>query len=291
MSGRPSVSIVVPTHRRPEPLARCLTALARQSYAASEVIVVADGEECAADAERAIALSGHPRARAVSQPNRGPAAARNRGVTTAQGDLLLFTDDDCEPDARWVEEIVEASAASPACVIGGATINQRTDDVYTDASQLLVGYLYGYYNRDAADARFFTSNNMAVPREVFTRLGGFDERFRLTAGEDRDFCDRARAAGVRLCFAPRALVGHAHVLTLRTFVRQHRSYGRGAALFHRLRAERHHSRVRLEPLRFYAGLMTWPVGRVPAARLPWTMALMATSQIANAAGYFAGSRS
>jgi GT2 family glycosyltransferase len=291
MSGRPFVSIVVPTHRRPEPLARCLAALARQSYDAAEVIVVADGEECVADAERAIAASGHPRARAVSQPNRGPASARNRGVTVAEGDLLLFTDDDCEPDARWTEEMVAASSASPACILGGATNNRRIEDVYADASQLLVAYLYGYYNRDAADARFFTSNNLAVPREVFTRLGGFDERFRLTAGEDRDFCDRARAEGVRLCFAPRALVGHAHALTLRTFVRQHRDYGRGAALFHRLRAERRRARVRLEPLRFYAGLMTWPVGRVPAARLPWTMALMATSQIANAAGYFAAPRS
>lgn len=290
MSRRPLVSVIVPTYRRPHALVRCLAALARQTHDAAEFIVVDDGDPGAADATAAIASVGDPRLRAIGQRNCGPAAARNHGASIAQGDLLLFTDDDCEPDAAWIEEMTLAAAAAPACIVGGMTVNRRVDDVYADASQLLVAYLYGYYNRDGANASFFTSNNVAIPRETFSRVRGFDERFLLTAGEDRDLCDRARAQGVRLVFAPRAVVGHAHELSWRSFVRQHRNYGRGAALFHRLRAERDRSGIRLEPFSFYARLLTWPIGRVPASRLPWTMTLMATSQIANAAGYFEAAR-
>jgi GT2 family glycosyltransferase len=66
--------------------------------------------------------------------------------------------------------------------------------------------------------------------------GGFDETF--TTSEDREVCDRWLARGLRLVYAPDAVVHHAHALTLRSLWRQHFGYGRGARRFHLARAAR-----------------------------------------------------
>ena len=84
----------------------------------------------------------------------------------------------------------------------------------------------------------------------FRAVGGFDPSFRTA--EDRDFCSRWVAHGLRMSYEPRAVVEHAHDLTLTSFARLHFDYGRGALRYHR--KERRHGRpVRIEPS-FYLAL-------------------------------------
>jgi hypothetical protein len=140
-----------------------------------------------------------------------------------------------------------------------------------------------HFNGGPAGVRFLTSNNLAVGADAFRRAGGFDERFRRTAAEDREFCDRWVHQGHRFVFAPDAVVRHRHVLDPRLFWRQHYHYGRGAFHFHRVRARRA-GRFRIEPPSFYAGLLARPwIRREPGPAL--TSALLALSQVANAAGF------
>ena len=155
----------------------------------------------------------------------------------------------------------------------------------SSASQLLIEYLYDYFNIDVEGGRFFITSNLALPARAFRAIGGFDDSFPLAAAEDRDLCDRWREAGLAMLYADDAVVHHAHALGLRSFCRQHFNYGRGAFHLHCARAKRGESPLRVEPPRFYSRLVGYPFGRAPAARALPLAALMALSQVVYVIGY------
>jgi GT2 family glycosyltransferase len=224
----------------------------------------------------------------VRQPNAGPAAARNTGAAAAKGSLLAFTDDDCTPDPGWLSALAGHLAQKPGTMVGGKTRNTLVKNPFATASQQLISYLYEYYNPDPADARFFTSNNLALPAERFRQIGGFDTGFPRAAGEDRELCDRWTFRGYQMVYAPNAIVNHAHPLTLGRFWRQHVNYGRAALHFHRLRGRRLKSAIRTEPLSFYFRMLRYPFVQGAEGRAWVHSALIGMSQLANAVGFLQG---
>jgi GT2 family glycosyltransferase len=278
----PRYSIVIPTRNRPRPLAACLEAVAALRFPRErfETIVIDDGGDGPSDGGVGQA-AGRAGARIVRQASAGPAAARNRGAEEARGELLAFLDDDCAPDPAWLDALDRALPGRPGAVgAGGRTVNALPDNPYASASQALIDYLYAYYNENAAGEPLFTTSNLALPRARFREIGGFDERFARAGGEDRELCLRWTRSGGEIRYAPDAIVRHSHRLDLRSFLRQHFTYGRGAARFHQVRG----SGPVPEPLSFYRELVLYPwrVRRRGRARMS---ALLAVSQAANAAGY------
>jgi glycosyltransferase involved in cell wall biosynthesis len=172
----------------------------------------------------------------VRQEGTGPAAARNKGAERAQGELLVFIDDDVRPDRGWLRAFARRSATDPGRALGGHTENALPDNPYAATSQLIVDLAYAHHNSGHGGPTFFASNNLAVPTKGFRQLGGFDPSFRNS--EDRDFCDRWLFHGFEMSYEPTAVARHANPLTLRTFVRQHFGYGRGAYAHRRARARR-----------------------------------------------------
>jgi GT2 family glycosyltransferase len=221
--------------------------------------------------------------RLLRRPRGGPAAARNTGADAARGTVLAFTDDDCRPDPGWLTAML--AAVRPGVAVGGLTFNGLRRNPYAEASQHIHDLVYAHYNRDPSAARFLASNNLAMRREEFLAVGGFDTDFPF-ASEDRDFSDRWRASGRKLRFDRAALVDHRHDLSLRSFLRQHVAYGRGAARFHSARAERGTGRLR-DDMAFHRDLRLWrdTLGLRPARRAAQTAALLWLWQVANAAGY------
>lgn len=278
----PACTVAVPAHGRPGPLGRCLRALARlrPPEGGYEVLVVDDGspEPLQPVAE---GFRDRLRVRCVRQPNAGPAAARNRGAAESDARFLAFTDDDCEPDPDWLLRLVEAAAAEPDAMVGGRTVNALPGNPWSDASQQLVSYLYEYYLPERPGA-FFTSNNLAVERRAFLEAGGFSERFPDAAAEDREFCRRWRRRGGRLVHVPEAVVRHRHELGPVSFLEQHYRYGRGAS---RLRETGAEDGPGLEPPSFYVDLLRWPLRRGTTPGAVGRAAILALSQLANAAGY------
>ncbi|MCZ0899671.1 glycosyltransferase, partial [Microcoleus sp. HI-ES] len=137
----------------------------------------------------------------LTQPNSGPATARNTGSFAAEGTFLVFTDDDCTVGVDWLQNLEKRFVETPDCLIGGRTVNALPDNIYSTASQQLIDYLYSYYNAIGDRAQFFTSNNFALPAEAFQKIGGFETSFSLSAGEDREVCDRGLHSGHAALYA------------------------------------------------------------------------------------------
>jgi GT2 family glycosyltransferase len=286
VTGAPSVSIVIPTADRPAQLGCCLRALAGIDYPRERLQVLVVDDAGAADV-RALCGSAHNdlRVTLIRRDRRaGPGAARNTGAAAAEGELLAFTDDDCRPERGWLWALARATGSGIAA--GGRTVNVLAGNSFAAASQYIQDLVYEHYNRDADAARFFASNNLAVPADDFRAVGGFDAAGFPFAAEDRDFCDRWQASGRRLRYSADAVVGHAHDLALAGFIRQHVAYGRGAARYQRARAARGTGRLR-DDARFHLDPALWgrTLAQRPARRAARTVALLSLWQAANAAGY------
>jgi GT2 family glycosyltransferase len=273
-------SVVVPTRNRPTQLARCLETLGRLDYPSDrfEVIVVDDGGEI--DLQPRV-VPGLEHLIIVKRDHAGPAAARNAGAEAAAGDLLAFVDDDCEVDRRWLAALDHVLAGPRVGVaVAGRVINALPNDMYATATQHLIDYARDWYVRNDPERRYATSNNLALAKDAFFDVGGFDPRFSLAAAEDREFSRRWLKSGRRIVDAPDALVRHAHHLALRGFLRQHFNYGRGAFIFHG------DSGGRFSATRFYTGLLVSPMraGTEPRRSIALS-GLLVSSQVATVAGY------
>lgn len=286
-STRFDFSVVIPTYNRPERLEQCLRSIADLDYAREnfEVIVVDDGSymPMAPVIEK---FKDSFTLNLIRQSNAGPASARNTGAAAAKGNTIVFTDDDCRPDANWLKTIAAARKDDPQALIGGRTLNALPGNVFSTASQLLIDYLYDYYNQGQVDSMFFASNNFAVPRDEYQKLSGFDTSFPLAAGEDREFCDRWQHHGLPMRYAPRVKIHHAHSLTLSSFWRQHFNYGRGAFCFHQIRGQRQSQPMKVEPINFYLQLLAYPISREQGVRGLVISSLFVLSQFANVTGFF-----
>ncbi len=284
MKRKPFFTIVIPTYGRFEQLGECLRSIGGLDYPEEdfEVVVVDDGSP--RPPEHIVEpYRDKLNVRLVIQPHAGPATARNRGVSEASGTFIAFTDDDCRPEASWLSKLRSRLDTDPGAIIAGKTVNVLKDNPYSSASQMLIDYLNSYYNTQ--NARFLTSNNMALSRDVFLKAGGFDTSFPLAAAEDREFCDRCIHLGLKTVFAPEAVVKHGHPLSFGRFLRQHYNYGRGANNFHRIRALRTSEKIKIEPPRFYIDLLLYP-WKSDERNKPYIAFLIFLSQAANAAGLF-----
>lgn len=283
------VSVVIPTFCRPRQLQACLAALAEQTLAEPwEVVVVDDGSPQSL-AGMDLAWADRLDLRMIRQENAGPAAARNRGVQEARGELIAFTDDDCLPNPKWLETLVRAAREYPGAMVGGTTLNGLRNELLASTSQLIVDLVYEHFNAEPDNAYFFASNNVLCPKDCFLLLGGFDQSFPRAGAEDRDFCDRWRIAGWKLIWRPEAHLEHRHSQTLGIFIDLHVRYGRGAYLYHAKRKQRRSGTMQ-DDLGFHSSLPR-RVRRHLAERTDPTkvklglVALLALWQVANAVGF------
>ena len=113
-------SIIVPTYNRPDKLAACLQSFVELEYPHDkfQVIVVNDSTEISV--ETTISPFLHQlNLTLLTQPNSGPATARNTGSFAATGKFLVFTDDDCTVAADWLQNLESRFVETPDCLIGG----------------------------------------------------------------------------------------------------------------------------------------------------------------------------
>lgn len=278
------LSIIIPSYNRPDSLGNCLQSIADLTGVNDNVqtIVVNDGSAAAYE-DSIHAYRSKLDLIYIEQSNEGPASARNHGAMHAGGAFLVFLDDDCTLPSGWLQEV--QCAIDDHSVFGGHTVNCLERNVYSQASQVLVDYLYTYYNRDHENGVFLTSNNLIIPKHIYDALGGFDLAFSDAAAEDRDLCDRLLHHGYPIKYRPKIVVRHYHGLRLKSYFRQHFKYGYSAHLYHQKRRQRNMKRPSIEPLSFYRNLILFPY-RIKSPRAFTISALTLVSQMANVLGFW-----
>ena len=201
------------------------------------------------------------------------------------GKYLVFIDDDCSVHPDLLQSFRKHLSDGAQRALGGNTLNALRENIFAEASQELISYLYQFYASNPSRTRFFTASNLAVHGGAFRSIGGFDESFPLAGGEDRDLCERWLQNGFSLVHVPDAVVLHKHHLSLGRFVQQHFTYGRGARHLHQARERRGGTPVKLERGGFYPGLLRFAFTRGHGSRAPLIAILLVLSQVAYAAGF------
>jgi len=224
----PTLSIVIPTHRRPGGLARLLQSLAPQAreQAGREVIVVNDGTDDAAYGAVIAADRAWVHYIATAE-NRGPAAARNDGVRAATGEFLVFIDDDCVAPVGWLDQLTGLLAADPRLDAVGGTTRPLASRHPTWFERLLTEsgcHPNPVFYRDQLIV--MVSACLAVRKVAFDRLGGFVEQV-IPLAEDRNLTTRLRLAGARCAIKPEWFVYHDMSSTPQAHFRRYFNYGRG----------------------------------------------------------------
>lgn len=218
-------SVIVCTRNGGKRIASCLAAIARMDGQPFEIIVVDDGS---GDGTAELVAAKFPEVRLISIPPSGLSAARNVGADAATGQILAFTDDDCEPDHEWLVRLDRAFRDPAISAAGGPNLPPPARHSREAVIRAAPG-APSHVLLDDSRAEHLPGCNIAVRREVFQAVGGFDPAFR-TAGDDVDFCWRLSEAGHRLAFVAGAFVWHWRRPSILTFLKQQIGYGKAEKL-------------------------------------------------------------
>ncbi|MFD2257093.1 glycosyltransferase [Luteolibacter algae] len=215
-----SYSIIVCTRNGAERISGCLLAIRNLVGGPYETLVINDGST---DDTATIVSEKFPGVRLLNLPPSGLSAARNVGAAAANGNILAFTDDDCEPDREWIVRLDRAFKNPEIDAAGGPNL----PPVPRTVSEAVICSAPGAPSHvllSDTRAEHLPGCNISVRREAFEEIGGFDPVFK-TAGDDVDFCWRLRDAGFQLGFVPGAFVWHWRRPSIQAFLRQQKGYG------------------------------------------------------------------
>lgn len=251
----------MPTFQRRELVRTLVEALARQDLREPfEAIVVVDGStDGTVDALEAWT---YPFALAVIVQNRsGAARARNRGAARARGDVLLFLDDDMEPEEALLRVHLAAHDDGAEVVVGAMPVHADSPDtILVEGVREWAEELSDRCGRPGyrLDAKDLFTGQLSIRRALFEELGGFDERF--TAGgtfgnEDVDFAHRLIERGCSVVFRSDAVTYQRYVITARELLVRSTQVGSADVAATRMHREA------------VAGLRAWSLlGRPPSWR-------------------------
>lgn len=222
IAARPSVSVVVPVRDGSVALGRCLSALTAQDYPAHLVEVLVVDNRSAQD--MAAVVARHQGVVLLRQPAGGSYAARNTGLERASGEVLAFTDADCEPAPGWLSASVAALAGPPrAAMVGGAVQLTYPRGAPVTATELYESLHAFDQQRYLTEQHFAITANMVTWRSTFDQVGPFDGA--LMSRGDAQWGQRVASAGGEQRYAPDALVRH----PARSSLREHAAKWRRVA--------------------------------------------------------------
>jgi cellulose synthase/poly-beta-1,6-N-acetylglucosamine synthase-like glycosyltransferase len=212
ITSLPFVTVVVPAYNASNTIQACWQALQRQSYPAEyyEVLVVDDASRDDTVA-KLLAVGGV----ALQAGKLGKSGARNYGARQARGNIVLFTDCDCQAEPDWIRQMVLPFLVQPQVVgVKGAYFSHQTNWV-ARFTQVECEERYDQMARQRAHINFIDTYAAAYRRATFLQMGGFDES--LPELEDQDFSFRLAKQGYQMVFNPQARVWHQHTTSARAY--------------------------------------------------------------------------
>jgi cellulose synthase/poly-beta-1,6-N-acetylglucosamine synthase-like glycosyltransferase len=251
---KPKVSVIIPNYNSCD-IIEGLKVLDKEEYKNFEVIVVDDcsSNDCGLIVSNFIKNKKKFKQICLSE-NKGPAVARNIGAKSAEGDILLFTDSDCKPCKSWISKMVKPFSDSNVVGVSGTYKTWNKDKLVAR----FVGYEIALRHerlKSRENIDFIGTFCAGYKRDVFLRVGGFDEKFRIASGEDTELSYRLSSLGYKMKFVSNAYVFHKHPDNLSWYMKQ--KFGRG---FWRVRLyNKHKSKIKGESYTPFSVLIQIPI--------------------------------
>lgn len=281
----PPVSLIIPAYRSHDTIAGCLEALRRQTIRSFETLVVDSSPDDATGRIVTTRFAEVRYERAAGQLL--PHAARNRGVASARGDVLVFSDPDVYASPDWLACLLEAHRRAGPVVVGAVACHgRRWRDVGIHLCKF-AAWLPGGAPREVDNA---PTVNLLCSRRAFERVGPFPGE---SMAGDTVWSWRARALGFTLRLAPDAVVHHHHLETVGGFLRERYRRGvqfaamRASLCQHRRRHDFAFLVASVLPVRLARALaltLRHTVRAGLAADLAWTLPLVLAGHAASLLG-------
>jgi cellulose synthase/poly-beta-1,6-N-acetylglucosamine synthase-like glycosyltransferase len=197
----PSASVIVAVRNGAATLGACLDSLLRLDYPADRVELIAV-DNASTDTTPDILAGSGARLRVLHEQRLGPAAARNRGLRDAVGEMVAFTDADCVVDRQWLRHLVAPLTDSTIGVVGGRILSRRP----CNRIEAFGEHIHDHARAVQLSPPYAITMNWASRRSVLEAVGRFNET--LLRSSDVDCSYRMVAAGYRLVYAPEAVIYH-----------------------------------------------------------------------------------
>ncbi len=212
MRRKPDVSIIICTANRAAHLRETLASLAEvcvPGHLGVELLVVDNGSDTTPEVVQSCALPDIP-ARCIAEPRRGKGFAYNASLAHAQGDILLYTDDDVRPPPDWIASLCAPILAGEAqAVQGGIRLAPHLEREWMEARHR--SYFADTLTWHTVEPRRLIGANMAFSREVLGKVPAFDVELgpgALGFWEDSLFAEQLAAAGYAVASNLAAYVEH-----------------------------------------------------------------------------------
>jgi O-antigen biosynthesis protein len=220
-SRRPRVTVVIPVFNQVACTDACLRAVFETwpPCLDGEVLVVDDASTDETPDVLARWAQREPRLRSLRQDdNRGFVRSCNAGAAAADGDVLVFLNNDTLPGPGWLLPLLAALDRKGAGAAGGkllfpdGTLQEAGGVIFSDGD----GWNFGKHDSQpdhplfehVREVDFCSAALLATPRELFLRLGGFDAAYAPAYYEDTDYAFRLRENGYRVYYQPASVVVH-----------------------------------------------------------------------------------
>jgi glycosyltransferase involved in cell wall biosynthesis len=221
------VSVIVPFYRAEPFIGACLDGLLAQEAMPDPIeFLMVDNNSGDRSAE-IVAAVDDPRVRLLVETTQGAYAARNRALREARGDMVVFTDPDCVPEPRWIQELLAPMADDSVGIVMGRVLPGNATPALRWLSEYETTREAHVLGSGEADLYFGRTNNMAVRRSVLDAIGPFVERMR---GSDTLFVQNAVrkfTTGV-LAYRESARVRHLEIRSLTDYLKKVAVYGRSS---------------------------------------------------------------
>jgi len=216
-----SISVIIASSGRVEKIRRLLQSINRvngRETIAHEIVIAnnAPNEEVAEKVKALVEeFNGKNGVRCwqVREPVPGKCRAQNRTIPLTHGRIIAFLDDDVEVRPEWLESISGFFQSYPHDAMQGSVIMRPEDEKNEALQKALYKYrtvdFLNYGSAPGSDIGTLTGGNMAIRREIFEEIGGFDERLGpggFGISEDVEFAQRLLKAGKRIGWQPAAAV-------------------------------------------------------------------------------------
>lgn len=217
-------SIIIPAYNAENTIATCLESALNQSVQKKdyEVIVIDDGSR-----DNTLKIAENYPVRIKPQRNQGPATARNNGAEQAKGDILIFTDSDCELDFNFLKNITAPFKHDPEIVGVQGSYKTKQTQFMARFGQVEIENRYKKMSKNKY-TDFIGTYAAAYRKDIFQKYNGFDTGFPLASGEDTEFSYKLHRNGHKMIFEPQAFVYHRHPAKLTKYIKSkfYRGYWR-----------------------------------------------------------------